>query len=130
LESCIWAPDGHLSSAMYMQALEARQIDGVWIPFKVLLRAGLEPGRKDRGEELFTVNEFRLGVDLDPTFAVDFPTGCTVADRFGRVQYEIGENGVATLLPIRPGREPQTIKPTAADVMRAIAQNPPSKGFV
>ena len=72
---------------------EARQVEGLWVPWKVVrrMRVGESPDRESRME--YEVSEFEIGKTSDEDLTIDFPPGTTVNDSVRNVIYRVGEDG-------------------------------------
>jgi hypothetical protein len=89
------------SDSMLVQ--EARQIDGFWIPTKVLRRVGTSASPDHETETIYQVESFSLGATKDEDLVLDFPVGARVVDAVTRKAFRVLSNGESEPMPYLDG---------------------------
>lgn len=105
---------------------EAKRIDGLWVPFKVVYRTGTSADRKVETEEVCTVSKFERGTVKDEDFEIAYPAGMLIADEIAGIAYRIlpGGKRQALLAPMLDSRTGEIIHPKITTPEEA-AEMPP-----
>jgi hypothetical protein len=120
---------GGLPNHALHDVVAAGEIDGFWMPLKIVLRFCIQADAAGRGTEEYQLSNVRLGKVSDADFRVGFPVDSTVVDYVGQVAYKVLDK--QSVQPVyfagADGREP--ILASLGLLRQAIARNPPFAGF-
>lgn len=110
------SPNGQLT----YETVEAREVDGLWVPTRVVTRVRIE---NVEGVRTYVVRSFTRGKVTDDDLRLSFPEGATVNDRVGDVMYRVGRGGRPE--PMRfAGADGKVRVPDEAELADAVAVNP------
>ncbi len=124
LASPAWKRDRH-------EVLEARVIDGVWVPVetkKFVIESKVRPGVI--ADEVYAIKRLRLLPPTEEELTVDFPVGTTVVDMVHQVAYEIVAEGVVRPLEFMPQPDAPVVQTPEPLLRAALAEDAPYAGFV
>ena len=74
---------------------EAKKLDEVWVPIKVLSHSGTSS--PDYGATVYTVSRFDLGTVKEQDLEIVFPAGTLVVDRVKHEAFRVNADGTRTL---------------------------------
>ena len=111
---------GEAYNSLSMRVAQARQVDGLWVPTKVVQLAGTSADTNWETETLYEVSEFTRGTVADKDLEVAFPPGTDVVDMIRRVHYRVLPNGSMEFLPLYDSDTGKVIDPSITSVEDAV----------
>lgn len=101
---------------------ESEQIDGVWVPMKVVRRTGSTavPGKET--EMVYQVKKFSIGTVEDADLEVKFPPGTEVVDNIAKVAYRVNDQGPPEMIPLVDPQTGQVIDPRPRSMNEALEE--------
>ena len=108
------------------RVMEAKQIDGVWIPTSVVRRSGTSVSEWET-EIAYEITKFERGTVADKDLEVSFPPGTEVVDLVARIAYRVLPNGGHEMLPLYDADAGEIIDPRPTSVNEAVKMAPEDK---
>jgi len=112
-----------------MMVDEALEVDGFWVPKKVLRTTGTSVS-DGQGKYVYEVSEFTRNTVTDEDFEIEFPPGTKVVDTIANFAYRVLPGGAAEPLPLYDPVSGEVINPAVAitpDLDEIIKTDAPKK---
>lgn len=105
---------------------EAKEIDGFWVPTKVVQRTANVVSEHET-QWLYEVSDFERGTVTDEDFEITFPPGTEVIDSIVNLAYQLLPGGGVKMLPLADAQTGEMINPpdtSAEDALEDLHKTP------
>jgi thiol-disulfide isomerase/thioredoxin len=103
---------------------DAKQIDGFWVPIRVVWSAPMIGDASQIQERTYTVSRFSLGKVVEADLKVDMRPGAEVIDGSTGIAYKLDADGKATAKPLGDSKSGNARTATEAELAEALEINP------
>lgn len=103
------------------EVVEAKKVDGLWVPTKVVARSGFMATSQHVTEVVCQVTAFTRNTVTDKDVTVEFPPGTEVVDFVRRIAYRVTKAGTIELMPLYDTQTGKMLDPRDRPLEAALA---------